>query len=147
MSTIIPVNKRKILSDKVLSGISLKDKYFNVMCTYNKINDRLELVTLTSSTIGTTLIISSIATINPIMLIVSSVFCGVSTLTGSIQKGMNTKNKYESYRNTYLQLYNLTNEYTAKLIQNNLSSDEYDELTEHYNQLFNLIIESSLPIK
>lgn len=144
---VLNVSKRKILTDKIVNGIILKDVYFKKMCEYNKLNDRLELLTLTTSTIGTTLIISSVAMINPVLVIVSSVFCGISTLSSSVQKAMNTRSKYESFRNSYLQLTNLINEYNAKIIQNNLTSLEYDELIDHYNELFNLIIESSLPVK
>jgi hypothetical protein len=139
--------KRVILQNIIKTGHTLKDKYFKKMCQYNSVNNKLDTIILTTSTIGTTLIISSLPTINPVITIIGVTFTAISAIISSIQKGIDTRNKYESYRNTFLQLNSLISQYNSKLIQNNISSDDYSELIDHYNTEYQLIIEGSLPIR
>lgn len=139
--------KRVILENKIKIGHQLKDKYFKKMCRYNSVNNQFDTIILTTSTIGTTLIISAIPTTNPIITIIGATFTAISAICSSLQKGVDTRNKYESYRNTFLQLSGLITEYNSKLVHNHITSDEYLELIEHYNKEYQLIIESALPIK
>jgi len=140
-------NKRILLQNKIKTGHVLRDKYFKKMCQCNTFNNRIDTVILTTSTIGTTLILSSIPTINPIITIIGVIFTGISAIASSLQKGADTRNKYESYRNTYLQLNGIISEYNSKLIHNHISAVEYCELIDHFNKEYQLIIESARPIK
>ena len=140
-------NKRNLVLEKIENGHKMRDKYFKKMCRYNSINTKLDTVILSTSTIGTALIISSLPLLNPIIITVGSVFSAVSVILGSIQKGIDTRNKYESFRNTYLQLNALIFEYSSKLIHNNITSSEYNDLYDQYNREYQLILEGSIPIK
>jgi hypothetical protein len=138
--------KKSELIQKIKDCMILKNKYYLKMCKYEKIDSNLNVVTLGFSTVGSTLILSALPVLNPIVMIIGASFSATSAIIGSVQRGMLTKIKYDSFRNTYLQLQALASDYSAKIIHNHLSSIEYDNLIEMYNDNFHLILESSLPI-
>lgn len=144
--TTLLIKKRDLILEKIETGHKTKDKYFKKMCQYNSINTKLDTLMLSTGTIGTTLIISSVTILNPIVLTIGSVFNVLSVIFGSIQKGIDTRNKYESYRNTYLQMSGLISNISSKLIHNNISNEEYNDLYDQYNREYQLILEGSIPI-
>lgn len=82
----------------------------------------------------------------PIAIIISLVFSSLSTLIDAGYRTFEVPSKITSSQTSWLQLLDLYNTYNNKLLKNNLSSDEYENMLNDLNTRTGMIFDSSLPI-
>ena len=87
-------NKRELIY-KILGEVSIKKKaYFKKMAKLKRLDDALEAVITGCGAVAVSSLVATIATINPITLIVGAVFTSVSTVGGAMKRVYNTQGKY-----------------------------------------------------
>ena len=140
-------NKRELIYN-LLGEVSVKKKaYFKKMAKLKRLDDSLEAVITGCGAIAVSSLVATIATINPITLIVGAVFTSVSTVGGAMKRVYNTQGKYESCKTTFNQLSDLERESRAVLVRNHLESTDLQNLLDDINNRLSLIEDTSLPIK
>ena len=140
-------NKRELIY-KTLGEVSVKKKaFFKKMAKrIKRLDDSLEAVITGCGAVAVSSLIATIATINPITLIVGAVFTSVSTVGGAMKRVYNTQGKYESCKTTFNQLSDLERESRAVLVRNHLESTDLQNLLDDINNRLSLIEDTSLPI-
>ena len=115
-------NKRELIY-KTLADVSTKKKaYFKRMTKLKKVDDALEAVITGCGAVAVSSLIVTIATINPVTLIIGATFTSVSTIGGAMKRVYDVKGKYESCKTTFNQLSDLERESRAVLVRNHLES-------------------------
>lgn len=140
-------NKRELIY-KILGEVSLKKKaYFKKMAKLKRLDDSLEVVITGCGAVAVSSLIATIATINPVTLIIGAVFSSVSTVGGAMKRVYNTQGKYESCKTTFNQLSDLERESRAVLVRNHLESNDLQNLLDDINNRLSLIEDTACPIK
>ena len=140
-------NKRELIY-KILGEVSLKKKaYFKKMAKLKRLDDSLEVVITGCGAVAVSSLIATIATINPVTLIIGAVFSSVSTVGGAMKRVYNTQGKYESCKTTCNQLSDLERESRAVLVRNHLESNDLQNLLDDINNRLSLIEDTACPIK
>lgn len=139
------MNKLKCLN-KLLEKISSKKKrYHNKMIMYRKIDEYSEIVIIFLGSGSTALSLLMLSFTNP-MFLVGSVICSTSAfLLGSLKKGMNIRNKYESFKTTYDELHRLEREYTIQMSKD-INESSLSDILEHLNSQLSIIEGSAITI-
>ena len=117
------------------------------MTKLKKVDDALEAVITGCGAVAVSSLIVTIATINPVTLIIGATFTSVSTIGGAMKRVYDVKGKYESCKTTFNQLSDLERESRAVLVRNHLESSDLQTLLEDINNRLSLIEDTSLPIK
>ena len=126
-------NKRELIY-KILGEVSLKKKaYFKKMAKLKRLDDSLEVVITGCGAVAVSSLIATIATINPVTLIIGAVFSSVSTVGGAMKRVYNPQGKYESCKTTFNQLSDLERESRAVLVRNHLESNDLQNLLDDIN--------------
>ena len=140
-------NKRELIY-KILGEVSIKKKtYFKKMAKLKRLDDSLEVVITGCGAVAVSSLIATIATINPVTLIIGAVFSSVSTVGGAMKRVYNTQGKYESCKTTFNQLSDLERESRAVLVRNHLESNDLQNLLDDINNRLSLIEDTACPIK
>lgn len=124
-----------------------KKKYYRLMRHYKRIDDITESLLIGSNAIAVSSLIVTLATINPISLIIGASLSTVSTVGSAIKRVIDIRSKFESYRTTYNQLSDLFRETKIVLAKNHLTPDDYQSLLNDVSNRLSLIEDSALPIK
>ena len=87
------------------------------------------------------------ATINPVTLIVGSVFATVNTVGSAVKRVVDIKAKFESCKTTVNQLSDLERETRAVLARNHFEKKDLESILDDMNMRISLIEDSSLPLE
>lgn len=139
-------DKKKLLNSILETVAERKRKYYSLMLKYKKIDDLSESFIIGCGTISVSSLVTTLATVNPVLLIVGTVFSSIATLGGAIKRSCNVTMKYESYKTSYTQLSDLEREARIVLVKNHLSGEDLSNLLNEVNQRLSLIEDSSQPI-
>ena len=123
-----------------------KKAYRKKMITYKKIDDVSEGVLIGCGAISISSLFVTVATINPITLIIGSVFASINGVGSAVKRVMDFKAKYESCKATYNQLGDLDRETRAVLVRNHLEKKDLQNILDDVIHRLSLIEDSSLPI-
>lgn len=139
----IELKKKEVL--KILTDI-VKEKNNNkkLFIKYRRRNNFFKTMAHTSNAISVSSLITSVATINPIGVIVGLVFGSCSSIGSAINDSLSNLDKYLVTRTTWTQYSNLEREIRSVLLKNHLSSDDLDDLITDTNHKISLIQDSSL---
>ena len=131
----------------LLDEVQMKKKaYRKKMITYKKIDDVSEGILIGCGAISIPSLFVTVATINPITLIIGSVFASINGVGSAVKRVIDVKAKYESCKTTYNQLGDLDRETRAVLVRNHLEKKDLQNILDDIIHRLSLIEDSSLPI-
>lgn len=132
---------------KLLDEVSVKKNiYRRKMVKLKTLDDTSEAVLIACGAISVSNLFVTVATINPVTLIIGSVFASVNAVGGAIKRVIDVKAKYESCKTTYNQLSDLDRETRAVLVRNHLEKKDLQHILDDVNNRLSLIEDSALPI-
>lgn len=134
--------KNKELENIFLKVKNLKKAYYKKLLKTKKINNFMDFSVLICSGISTTNIIITIGLVNPITLIVSGVFSGITTILKVLKNGLRLQEQQDKLHITYCQLSDLERDITHN-IENN--KNDHDFIISVNNRL-SLIEDSAIVI-
>lgn len=132
---------------KLLDEVSVKKNiYRRKMVKLKTLDDTSEAILIACGAISVSNLFVTVATINPVTLIIGSVFASVNAVGGAIKRVIDVKAKYESCKTTYNQLSDLDRETRAVLVRNHLEKKDLQHILDDVNNRLSLIEDSALPI-
>ena len=127
--------------------VSKKVSYLKSWRKLRKVHDFLESFLIGCNSVAITNLVITLTVINPVTLIVGSVFSAISTIGSAAKTAYRLQEKVETLKTSYQQLADLEREVRAVLVKNHLSSEQYDTLLTDINHRLALIEDSALPLK
>lgn len=121
-----------------------KNKNKKLFIKYRRRNNFLKTVCHGANAISVSSLITSVATVNPIGVIIGLIFGSCSSVGSAINDSLSNLDKYLTTRTTFQQYSNLEREIRSVLLKNHLSSEDLDDLIEDTNHKISLIQDSSL---
>ena len=132
---------------KLLDEVSVKKNiYRRKMIKLKRLDDTSEAILIACGAISVSNLFVTVATINPVTLLIGSVFASVNAVGGAIKRVIDVKAKYESCKTTYNQLSDLDRETRAVLVRNHLEKKDLQHILDDVNNRLSLIEDSALPI-
>ena len=132
---------------KLLDEVSVKKQiYRRKMIKLKRLDDTSEAILIACGAISVSNLFVTVATINPVTLLIGSVFASVNAVGGAIKRVIDVKAKYESCKTTYNQLSDLDRETRAVLVRNHLEKKDLQHILDDVNNRLSLIEDSALPI-
>lgn len=132
---------------KLLDEVSVKKQiYRRKMIKLKRLDDTSEAVLIACGAISVSNLFVTVATINPVTLLIGSVFASVNAVGGAIKRVIDVKAKYESCKTTYNQLSDLDRETRAVLVRNHLEKKDLQHILDDVNNRLSLIEDSALPV-
>jgi hypothetical protein len=123
-----------------------KNVFRKKMVQLKKIDGITEAFLTSCSAISVSNLIVTIATINPITLIIGSVFASINAVGSAVKRVVDIKAKFESCKTTVNQLSDLERETRAVLARNHLEKKDLEDILGDMNVRISLIEDSSLPL-
>jgi hypothetical protein len=131
----------------LLDEVQLQKKaYHKKMVSFKKIDDASEAFLIGCEAISVSSLFVTVATINPVSLIIGSVFTSINAVGSTMKRVIDYKAKYESCKTTYNQLGDLDRETRAVLVRNHLEKRDLQNILDDVVHRLSLIEDSSLPI-
>ena len=124
-----------------------KNVFRKKMVQLKKIDDTTEAILMSCGAISISNLFVTMATINPVTLIVGSVFATVNTVGSAVKRVVDIKAKFESCKTTVNQLSDLERETRAVLARNHLEKKDLESILDDMNMRISLIEDSSLPLE
>lgn len=124
-----------------------KNIFRQKMVQLKKIDDATEAILMSCGAISISNLFVTMATINPVTLIVGSVFATVNTIGSAVKRVVDIKAKFESCKTTVNQLSDLERETRAVLARNHLEKKDLESILDDMNMRISLIEDSSLPLE
>ena len=141
------MSNTKDLILKLLDEVQIKKQiYRKKMIQLKKIDDVTEAFLIACGGISVSNLFVTVATINPITLIVGSVFASINAIGSAVQRVINVKSKFESAKTTVNQLADLDRETRAVLSRNNLEKKDLQHILDDIIHRLSLIEDTSLPL-
>jgi hypothetical protein len=132
---------------RLLDEISIKKQiYRKKMVQLKKIDNITEAVLVGCGAISVSSLFVTVATINPVTLIVGSVFASINTIGSVVKQTIDVKAKFESAKTTVNQLSDLDRETRAVLSRNNLEKKDLQHILDDMIHRLSLIEDTSLPL-
>jgi len=123
-----------------------KNIYRKKMVQLKKIDDTTEAILISCGAISVSNLFVSVATINPITLIIGSVFASINAVGSAVKRVVDVKSKFESCKTTVNQMSDLERETRAVLSRNHLEKKDLESILDDMNMRISLIEDSSLPL-
>ena len=123
-----------------------KNVFRKKMVQLKKIDDTTEAILMSCGAISISNLFVSVATVNPVTLIVGSVFATVNTVGSAVKRVVDIQSKFESCKTTVNQLSDLERETRAVLSRNHLEKKDLESILDDMNMRISLIEDSSLPL-
>lgn len=134
---------KKRLIHKILDKVTAKKLFHRKRASrYKMIDDLSDTVIVFFSTITTTSIVISIATVNPVVAIVSMVSSSIALIVSAMKSKLNIRTKWARSNNVAMNLNDLNREILIVLARNNLSSSDLDHILNDIHHRLSLIEES-----
>jgi hypothetical protein len=124
-----------------------KNIFRKKMVQLKKIDDTTEAILMSCGAISISNLFVTMATVNPVTLIVGSVFATVNTVGSAVKRVVDIKAKFESCKTTVNQLSDLERETRAVLSRNHLEKKDLESILDDMNMRISLIEDSSLPLE
>ena len=132
---------------KLLDEVQIKKQiYRRKMIQLKKIDDITEAVLIACGGISMSNLLVTVAIINPVTLIIGSVFASINAVGSAVKRVVDVKAKFESTKTTVNQLSDLERETRAVLTRNHLEEKDLQNLLDDMNNRLSLIEDSSLPL-
>lgn len=139
----IQIKKNEVF--KMLNEIvNEKNKNKKLFIKYRRRNNFFKTMAHTSNAISVSSLITSVATVNPIGVIIGLIFGSCSSVGSAVNDSLSNLDKYLTTRTTFQQYSNLEREIRSVLLKNHLTSEDLDDLIEDTNHKISLIQDSSL---
>jgi hypothetical protein len=141
------MSNTKELIMKLLDEVQIKKQiYRRKMIQLKKIDDITEAVLIACGGISMSNLLVTVAIINPVTLIIGSVFASINAVGSAVKRVVDVKAKFESTKTTVNQLSDLERETRAVLTRNHLEKKDLQNLLDDMNNRLSLIEDSSLPL-
>jgi hypothetical protein len=139
-------SKKKLIAELLLDVSKKKKLYHKKLLKLKRIEDISEAIIIASGTIAVSNILITIASINPITLIIGATFSSISTIGSAIKRVFELKAKGESCKTSFIQFSELERETKAMLAKNHMTSFEYSVLISDINHRISLIEDTAVPV-
>lgn len=136
--------KKKVLDELLNEIVKEKKKNKKLWKKYKRRDNHMKVGIHTCNAISVSSIVASIASLNPLGVILGLIFGSCSTIGSSINDSCSFNEKHYSCKSTACQLADLEREIKAVLIRNHLTSTQIDTLIEDTNHRLSLIQDSSI---
>ena len=141
------MSNTKELILKLLDEVQIKKQiYSKKMIQLKKIYYITEAVLIACGGISMSNLLVTVAIINPVTLIIGSVFASINAVGSAVKRVVDVKAKFESTKTTVNQLSDLERETRAVLTRNHLEKKDLQNLLDDMNNRLSLIEDSSLPL-
>lgn len=141
------MNASKDMIINLLDEVQMKKNlYRKKMVKFKKMDDTTESILIACGAISVSSLFVTVATINPITLIIGSVFASINTVGTAVKRVIDVKAKHESCKTTYNQLGDLDRETRAVLVRNHLEKRDLQHILDDVIHRLSLIEDSALPI-
>ena len=141
------MSNTKELILKLLDEVQIKKQiYRKKMIQLKKIDDITEAVLIACGGISMSNLLVTVAIINPVTLIIGSVFASINAVGSAVKRVVDVKAKFESTKTTVNQLSDLERGTRAVLTRNHLEKKDLQNLLDDMNNRLSLIEDSSLPL-
>ena len=138
----------KDLIFKLLDEVQMKNAiYRKKMVRLKNLDDASEAILMACGAISVSNLFVTVATINPVTLIIGSVFASVNAVGSAIKRVVDVKAKFESCKTTVNQLSELDRETRAVLARNHLEKKDLQNILDDVNHRLSLIEDNALPIR
>ena len=138
----------KDLIFKLLDEVQFKKNiYRKKMVKLKNLDDTSEAILMACGAISVSNLFVTVATINPVTLIIGSVFASVNAVGSAIKRVVDVKAKFESCKTTVNQLSELDRETRAVLARNHLEKKDLQNILDDVNHRLSLIEDTALPIR
>lgn len=138
----------KDLIFKLLDEVQMKKAiYRKKMVKLKNLDDASEAILMACGAISVSNLFVTVATINPVTLIIGSVFASVNAVGSAIKRVVDVKAKFESCKTTVNQLSELDRETRAVLARNHLEKKDLQNILDDVNHRLSLIEDTALPIR
>ena len=138
----------KDLIFKLLDEVQMKKAiYRKKMIRLKNLDDASEAILMACGAISVSNLFVTVATINPVTLIIGSVFASVNAVGSAIKRVVDVKAKFESCKTTVNQLSELDRETRAVLARNHLEKKDLQNILDDVNHRLSLIEDTALPIR
>jgi len=117
------------------------------MVQLKKNDDISEAILMCCGAISISNLFVSVATVNPITLIIGSTFATINTVGSAVKRVIDIKAKFESCKTTVNQLSDLERETRAVLAGNHLEKKDLEDILDDMNIRISMIEDSSLPLE
>jgi hypothetical protein len=139
--------ERTVLIKNQLNDIKiLKEKHQKKSDKFKKINDAMDVIIVSSGSVGTSLTVIGLSTLNPLMIAIGAGCAFVSNILGIINKTINFNNKYLIHKNTANTLTDLYRDSNITLAKNGLSTNDKEAMLHDIACRLSIIENSSLPV-
>ena len=133
---------------KLLDEVQMKKAiYRKKMIRLKNLDDASEAILMACGAISVSNLFVTVATINPVTLIIGSVFASVNAVGSAIKRVVDVKAKFESCKTTVNQLSELDRETRAVLARNHLEKKDLQNILDDVNHRLSLIEDTALPIR
>lgn len=137
---------KKRLIHKILDKVTEKKMFHRKRAAkFKMIDDVTDTIIVFFSTATTTTIVISIATINPVVAVVSMVCSSIALIVSAMKSKLGVRVKWARSNNVAANLNDLNREILIVLARNNLSSSDYDHILNDLHHRLSLI-EDSEPV-
>lgn len=140
------MKKQELILELLAEVQSKRKRYLRRWTKLRKINDVTEMLLISCSSFAVSNLVVTLATINPITLIIGSAFSVISAIGNGCKSAYKLHEKLESLKTTYQQLSDLERETRAILSKNHMSDEEYENLLTDINHRFSLIEDTAIPM-
>ena len=133
---------------KLLDEVQFKKNiYRKKMVKLKNLDDTSEAILMACGAISVSNLFVTVATINPVTLIIGSVFASVNAVGSAIKRVVDVKAKFESCKTTVNQMSELDRETRAVLARNHLEKKDLQNILDDVNHRLSLIEDTALPIR
>ena len=124
-----------------------KNIFRKKMVQLKKTDDITEAILMCCGAVSISNLFVSVATVNPVTLIIGSVFASINAVGSAVKRVIDIKAKFESCKTTVNQLSDLERETRAVLARNHLEKKDFESILDDMNMRISLIEDSSLPLE
>ena len=133
---------------KLLDEVQFKKNiYRKKMVKLKNLDDTSEAILMACGAISVSNLFVTVDTINPVTLIIGSVFASVNAVGSAIKRVVDVKAKFESCKTTVNQMSELDRETRAVLARNHLEKKDLQNILDDVNHRLSLIEDTALPIR
>ena len=140
-------NDKKKLIRQILDDVKKrKTQHYKQFGKYKSINTFTKSLVNGLNAVSVCSMVLTFMPVNPVFLIVALSCTSISAISSAVHSSTDIEGKVHSHNTSYLQYTDLYRDISARLLRNNLSSEDLDNLLTEINSRMGLVEDHSEPI-
>lgn len=140
-------DKMKMIKDILKNVKSKKESHYKKWKKLNKINSIIKASINGMNAISVCSLVLSMSPASPLFMIVALCSTSVSSILSAATTAYELENKSHSHQTSYLQYTDIYRDVSARILRNNISSEDLDVLLVELNVRLGLIEDNSPPLE